>query len=186
MRACIQAIKTKNTHSFETVLGLDPKKTILEKNEEDGNTLVHIIAQNANLHSAEQLECLLKISKQNGIATKTILDHQNRDGLTALSVCVTSTASIGARLTLTKLLIEKGANPFLGNTVPLLKQLKSEDISLINGNKELKNLCSEILQKITAQRRLGQSCVGMTTRSGSSPDEKDSPLASSRATSLSS
>ncbi len=144
---CIESILQQDLDGFKIRAGVDPKQIINEQDEKE-DSLLHVLANNASLMSVEALNHLLKLCEKNNISKSAFLNRQNSQGLTALSVCVKSSASLNCRMMLIDALISQGANPLLGNSPALMKQFPASELRQIGADSTLKAAYMAICHKI--------------------------------------
>lgn len=110
-----KSLEQRDLGKFAMVTGGNPEK--LRESDENGLTVLHHLAINANAESVPALKHMIVLASKNGISKESLLNAQNRSGLTALTLCVTTenSAMLHARILLISELLSQGADPTLGN-----------------------------------------------------------------------
>ena len=137
-----KAIKDKILSQFKTAI--DKLGTTIKDPNEDGLTLLHLIADSPSFISVDLLLSLLKMARSRGILFSQILDSQDKEGLTAFTHCLKSQEDLAWRMDLMFHLLRSGANPYAGKVNDPLLAFTDRELKSISSSPNLNLIFQEI------------------------------------------
>ncbi len=141
-----KAIKDQSLFPFK--MAIDKLGTTIKDPNEDGLTLLHLIADSPSFISVDLLLSLLKMAKSKGILFSQILDSQDKERLTAFSYCLKSQKDLEWRMKLMFQLLQFGANPYAGKVNTPVLTFTDSELKYIRNSPNL-NLLFQEIERIT-------------------------------------
>jgi hypothetical protein len=145
MRRAEAAIKNQNYYAFSEIIS-ELGEAVKNPNEE-GLTLLHLIADSTTFTSSDMLKSLIGVAKKNRIFPKTILNSLDPQGRSAFTRCMQSSGNIDWRMQFMLLLLMQGADPHVGVISDPLLSFSPAELKYISSSPNYNNLYQEIERK---------------------------------------
>jgi hypothetical protein len=137
-----KAIKNQILAPFK--IAIDKLGTTIKDPNENGLTLLHLIADSPSYISVTLLFSLLKTARSKGIVFSQILDSQDKKGLTAFTYCLNPQKNLEWRMQLMLQLLRNGANPYAGKVNNPVLTFNDRELKVISSSPNLNLLYQEI------------------------------------------
>ena len=143
-----KAIKDQILSPFK--MAIDKMGTTIKDPNEDGLTLLHLIADSPSFISVDLLLSLLKMARSKGILFSPILNSQDKEGLTAFTYCLKSRKDLEWRMNLMLQLLRFGADPYAGQVNTPVLTFTDRELKYIGSSPNLNLLFQEIERRTKA------------------------------------